>query len=183
MTNTQKLEGIKSAKMRKLRERRTTHLVLFQSNHNTFFSNCCKVHLQCSITDPLLKGFLWHYSKPLFPPNRGIFPNSSSGKNKNSIPVNGNTWNYSKPDTWKDSQEVFQQFIRKNVDIKKKKKSSLSWGFQPRYKLNQKKRNKKSNSVLTFFSTHLPYWQCKYKFGLNVQTLKQQCTAFLRPPC
>ena len=121
MTNTQKLEGIKSAKMRKLRERRTTHLVLFQSNHNTFFSNCCKVHLQCSITDPLLKGFLWHYSKPLFPPNRGIFPNSSSGKNKNSIPVNGNTWNYSKPDTWKDSQEVFQQFIRKNVDIKKKK--------------------------------------------------------------
>ena len=144
------------------------------------------MHLQFSITDPLLKGFLWHYSKPLFPPNRGIFPNSSSSKNKNSIPVNGNTWNYSKPDTWKDSQEVFQQFIRKNVDIKKNPhchEHKLRFSAQVHAESKKKKGIKKSNSVLTFFSTHLPYWQCKYKFGLNVQTLKQQCTAFLRPPC
>ena len=112
------------------------------------------MHLQFSITDPLLKGFLWHYSKPLFPPNRGIFPNSSSSKNKNSIPVNGNTWNYSKPDTWKDSQEVFQQFIRKNVDIKKNPhchEHKLRFSAQVHAESKKKKGIKKSNSVLTFF--------------------------------
>ena len=144
------------------------------------------MHLQFSITDSLLKGFLWHYSKLFF--FRGTFSNSSSSKNKNSIPVNGNTWNYSKPDTWKDSQEVFQQFIRKNVDIKKKiphcHEHILRFSAQVQAESKKKKGIKKSNSVLTFFSTHLPYWQCKYKFGLlNVQTLKQQCTSFLHPLC
>lgn len=61
MKNTQKVEEIKTAKMQKLKdlEEDNTCKVLFQSNHNTFFSYCFKVHLQFFfITDPLLKDCL-----------------------------------------------------------------------------------------------------------------------------
>lgn len=90
--NTQKLEGIKIAKMQMLKdlqEDNTFSFISIKSQHFLFQL------LQSASTICYYRSTFKRFpdiTASLFFPNRGIFPNSSSSKNKNSIPVNGNTW-------------------------------------------------------------------------------------------